>query len=32
MIIKDEKLMFNILKNNFKGNKNDNFNIDFYDF
>ena len=29
MIIKDEKLMFNILKNNFKGNKNDNFNIDF---
>ena len=29
MIIKDEKLMFNVLKNNFKGNKNDNFNIDF---
>ena len=26
---KDEKLMFNVLKNNFKGNKNDNFNIDF---
>ena len=29
MIIKDEKLMFNVLKNNFKGNKNNNFNIDF---